>query len=467
MNTKLHVPGLDDAEQETLDELVAELEKHRRRDRLRSSLYDGKNLVRRLQAALPPQYSQLGLAIGWSGKAVDGLARRCNLDGFNWPDGSLADLGYDNLVEENFLLSELSQARTDSLLHGVSFLIATHGMPGEPSALVHGRDALNATGLWNERTRSLRAALSVTAWRDDEIDAFVLYLDGVTISAEHETGRWKVSERSGHPWGVPVQALVYKPRLSKRMGRSRITRPVISLQLSALRSLYRLEAHADIYALPKWFLLGASDAIFRNEDGSPKSNFEVIMGRLLAIPDDPDADDPALARADVKQFAAASPAPHLAHLNALAKSMARETDLPDSDFALTDMANPTSADAYNASRENLFSEAEGAMTDWTVPTLRSLRTGLAIRNGLSESPTEWGSIIPSWRSPAYTSKAALADAGSKVLAAVPWLKDTRIGLELAGLNERQIAMAMAEQRRAAGRQVIAALAARPQPAPAG
>jgi hypothetical protein len=141
--------------------------------------------------------------------------------------------------------------------------------------------------------------------------------------------------------------------------------------------------------------------------------------------------------------------------------MARETDLPDSDFALTDMANPTSADAYSASRENLISEAEGTMGDWSVPIRRTVNRALAIQNGLTEVPEAWGSIETKWRSPIYLSKAAAADAGAKQIAVIPWLAETEVGLELLGLDEQQIRRAMADKRRAAGRAVVAALTPTP------
>ena len=68
------------------------------------------------------------------------------------------------LERENFLRSEITQALTDSALHGISFLITTQGLPGEPVSLVHARDALSATGTWNPRVRRLDDALSVTRW---------------------------------------------------------------------------------------------------------------------------------------------------------------------------------------------------------------------------------------------------------------------------------------------------------------
>ena len=263
-------------------------------------------------------------------------------------------------------------------------------------------------------------------------------------------------ERAEHPWGVPVDPLIYKPRTSRRFGQSRITRPIMSWTEQAMRALVRLEAHMDIYAITKLVMLGADESIFRNADGTAKASWQVVMGRVFGIPDNDDA-DPQNARADIKQFSAEDPAPHLAHLNFLAKAVAREASLPDSATAITDMANPTSAEAYDASQHELIAEAEGANEDWSVPTRRTITRALAIQNGVQEIPAEWSSIEPRWRNPRFLSRAAEADAGMKTLAAMPWLAETEVGLELLGLDEQQILRAMAEKRRAQGRETLARL----------
>lgn len=458
MTDKLVVPGLSEDETITLNLLVEQLSARSRRNRVRSAFYDSKRAVKQVGGGvIPPQYLKLATAIGWAAKGVDGLARRCNIDEFVWPDGDLDSLGMRELEDSNFLLSELSQARTDSLIHGISFLITTQGEEDEPRALVHAKDARNATGEWNTRKRRLDNLLSVTAREDDRITGFVLYLDGETISAEKSDGAWSVTDRSEHPWHVPVDPLVYKPRSSRRLGKSRITRPVMSHTMSALRALVRLEAHMDIYAIPKLFLLGANESIFKNADGSFKDAWQIVMGRTFGIPDDEDAASDALARVDVKQLTAESPAPHIADLSLLAKLMARETDLPESDFALSEMANPQSEGAYVASRENLIAEAEGATADWDVPIRRSNARALAIQNGYKEIPETWSTIAPAWRSPIYLSKSQQADAGAKQLSMVPWLAETPVGLKLLGLSQQDIDLAMAEKRKQAGRALVASL----------
>jgi hypothetical protein len=454
---KIALKELSDSENGTLQSLLDQLDAKASRNLLRSSYYDGKRAIKQVGTVIPPQYAKLGLALGWAAKGVDGLARRCHLEKMVWTGGDLDALGMQELADSNFFYSEVAAGLKDSLIHGVSYLITTAGDvgAGEPAALVHAKDALNATGDWNNRTRRLDNLLSVTSRDENKVTGFVLYLDGLTISAEKDSSGWSVDKRE-HKFGVPADPLVYQPRSSRRMGKSRITRPLMGYQDAALRALVRLEAHMDIYTIPKLILLGADANVFKNPDGSMKPDWQIALARMFGLPDDEDASNP---RADVKQIDATSPDSHLSDLNALAKLAARETDLPDADFALTDMANPTSEGSYIAGRDNLISEAEGATSDWGVSIRRSTARALAIQNGLDAVPNEWAGIQGKWRSPLYLSRAAAADAGAKQIGSVPWLAETEVGLELLGLDEQQIQRALAEKQKARGRAVVDALRA--------
>lgn len=460
MSDTITLPGIADDDNRTLNGLLGQLRAKEQRNRLRSAYYDMKRMTRLVGSVIPPQYWGLGIVLGWSGKAVDILARRCNLDGFVWPDGDLGGLGWREVWEGNNLGSEVSQGTISSLIHSTSFIVNTVGGEGEPPALIHFRDARNATGEWNTRRRRLDNLLSVTG-RDDEgkPSALALYLDGRTIVADKDSSGWTV-EVQEHDWGVPAEPLPYRPRLDRPFGSSRICREAMALQDQATRALIRLEAHDDIYAIPDLWLLGATEAIFKNADGSTKAAWQVVMGRIKGVPDDPDRDDQ-LARADVKQFPASSPEPHLATLNALAKMFARSKSLPDTAVAITDVANPTSAEAYDASQHELIAEAEGATDDWAPYLRRAVVRALAMQNGIAavDVPPEWATIQPKWRDPRFLSRAAQADAGMKQLSAIPWLADTEVGLELLGLDRQQIDRALADRRRAQAQQRTTLLAA--------
>lgn len=452
----LIISGLEDGEQAVVTRLWKQLQAKQPRNLLRASYYDGRRAINQVGSIIPPQYFRLAIVLGWSGKAVDTLARRCNLDGFVWPDGSLDELGGRDLWDANYLGAEVSSGIISSLIHGVSFLVTTKGdqSAGEPPALIHAKDALNATGTWNTRTRRLDNLLSITG-RDDEGNPtnLALYLDGVTLVCERDSSGWSV-DRQIHPWGVPAEALVYKPRVGRPFGTARISRTVMSLHDQALRTVIRLEGHMDVYSFPELWLLGADDSIFKNADGTSKTAWQVMLGRIKAIPDDDGADNP---RADVKQFTANDPEPHIKALKQQAQLFSGETSIPLTSLGVSDLSNPTSADAYIASREDLIAEAEGATDDWAPALRRSVCRALAIQNDLDAIPDEWASIDTKWRSPVYLSRAAAADAGAKQLGAVPWLADTEVGLELLGLDEQQITRAMSDRRRNGGSAALRAI----------
>src|SRR5680860_679760 len=121
MFDRLAIPGLDTDETNLLNHLLEVLHDKRTTNFLRASYYDGKRAIRQVGSIIPPQYYRLAIALGWTGKAVDGLGRRCNLDGLIWPDGDLDSLGFREVWDGNRLRTEFSSARTNSLINGVSF----------------------------------------------------------------------------------------------------------------------------------------------------------------------------------------------------------------------------------------------------------------------------------------------------------------------------------------------------------
>ncbi len=447
----VRIPDLSDDENALINGLLAEIERLRVTNLLRTSYYENKRTIRALGTLIPPQYFTLGLAVGWVAKAVDALARRCKLEGFVWPDGDLGNIGGDDVWDDNHLASEVDGAIVAALQHGPAFLINTVGQVNEPAALIHVKDATEATGQWNRRRRQLDNLLSVID-KDEEgqLLTLALYIDNETITAHRDKAslKWLV-DRSEHVYGVPAEVLPYKPAPRRPFGQSRITQPMMGYQDDALRSLIRREGHMDVYSYPEFWMLGADPSVFKNANGTQKSMWEIRLGRIKGIPDDQDA-DPQLARADVKQFPATSPEPHWADINGLAKMFAREANLPDTSLAISGMANPTSAESYDASQYELIRDAEGAVDDFTPALRKSFVRALAMLNkvAINDIPDDWKTIDAQWRNPRYPSRAAIADAGMKQLSAVPWLAESEVGLELLGLTPQQIRRAMADKRRA-------------------
>lgn len=449
-STAVRIPGLSDDENGLINGLLAEIERRRLGNLMRTSYYDNKRTIRKVGTLIPPQYFNLGFVLGWTGKAVDALARRCNLDGFVWPDGDLSDVGGDDVWDDNHLGSEVDGAIVSAMQHGPAFLVNTFGGDGEPDALIHVKEATEATGEWNRRRRHLDNLLSVVDRdKDGRFLQLALYLDDETVTARRDkaSAKWEI-DRFRHVYGVPAEVLPYKPQPQRPFGRSRITQPMMGLQDAAVRTLIRREGHMDVFSYPEFWLLGADESAFKNADGTQKSMWEIRLGRIKGIPDDKDESDPQLARADVKQFPAQSPGPHWSDINGLAKLFAREASLPDTAVAISELSNPTSAESYDASQYELIAEAEGAVDDFTPALRKSFVRALAMKNGIAVDaiPDGWKSIDAQWRNPRYLSRAAVADAGMKQLTAIPWLADSEVGLELLGLTPQQVRRAMADKR---------------------
>ncbi|AHJ86553.1 portal protein [Mycobacterium phage Jolie2] len=459
------IPDLNDDVLATINRLYAQLVARTPRNLLRALLYDGKYVIDQIGEIIPPTYLRTATVLGWSAKTVDTLARRCNLEEFIWTDGRTTDdSGLSEVWDENFFATKSNMSMVSSLMHGPAWLINTTGGAGEPDSLIHVKSALHATGDWNARRNAMDNLLSITD-RDDKGNpsAIALYQDGITVTSQlnARTGVWE-SDYSTHGLGVPVELMPYKPREDRAYGSSRISRPIISIQKRALKAIVRMDGHADVYSFPQLILLGASGSAFKNADGSLKPAWRVALARVFALEDDKDEPDARRARADVKQFPASSPEPHIKMIEQIAQMFSGESSIPVESLGFTNHANPTSPDAYVAAREDLIAEAEGAIDDWKQAMRRSMIRALAIKNGLDSIPAEYAALEPKFRPPIYLSKSAQADAGSKMLGAGPeWLKETSVGLELLGLTPQQAKRALAEKRRLGSLSLVDKLTAAP------
>jgi hypothetical protein len=139
----------------------------------------------------------------------------------------------------------------------------------------------------------------------------------------------------------------------------------------------------------------------------------------------------------------------------LAQMFSGETGIPVGELGIIGDANPTSAEALQASRDDLIATAEQTTDDWS-PDLSSAVTRALRMLGKGAVPDNLD-VRPLWRNPMHVSRAAAADAGTKVIAQFPWLAETEVGLEIAGLSPSQITRALADKRRMGGSAALRAI----------
>lgn len=433
-----------------LFKMISQWAAKRSRNRLREVYADGKNALRDFGISLPPQMRNIEIALEWPAKAVLSLASRCNFDGFVVPDVDRGELGISDLIEDNNLHVTLPQAIQSALIHSVSFITVSPGdtSRGEPEILMLPKRATEATGLWDPRTNSLSDGLSVTDTNDDGFPTEIVWYarEHVTTFRREPGGKWETDTQDNPLRRVWMEPLPFRPSLHRPFGRSRISRTVMSLTDAAMRSLARAEGHAEFFASPQRYALGADDDAF---DGH---RWDAVMSRFLSISKDEDGDVPTLG-----QFSQMSMQPHFDHLKTLASMMAGETGLPLSSFGVVGDDNQTSADAILAAKEDLVIEAGSANRVWGRYLCRMATTARMMREGTREIPAEMRGIAAHWQSPATPSVVSASDAVLKQVQAFPWMVDSEVPLEMLGYDEPSITRLTADKRRSQSRMAMAGL----------
>src|SRR5699024_728576 len=106
--------------------------------------------------------------------------------------------------------------------------------------------------------RALSSALSISDVDDQGVPTeMVMYLpDRVGHIVRSPGGRWSAVWRANPAGRVLVEPLVYRPDLDRPFGRSRISRPIMSITDEAVRTVLRTEVSAEFYTSPQRYVLG-------------------------------------------------------------------------------------------------------------------------------------------------------------------------------------------------------------------
>lgn len=455
MNELLGIEAPRRADEPALHKMLNQWAAKRSRNVLRTVYAEGKNALQDLGISLPPQMKNVEMVLGWPMKAVQVLASRIVFDGFVVPGEEQDPFGLSDWLTDNNADTVLPQAFSSSLVHSVSFLTITPGAEGEPDVLLLPKSAREATGLWDRRTNSLTDGLSVLASDESGFPTQIAWYarDHVTTYTRGSNGKWS-SESQGNPLRrVWMEPLPFRPDLERPFGRSRISRAVMSLTDAGLRTLARSESHAEFFASPQRYALGADEDAF----GSKADRWNAVMSRMLAVSRDENGDVPTLG-----QFPQMSMQPHFEHLRTLASLFAGETSVPLNSLGIV-QDNPSSAEAIYAAKEDLVIEARAATDVWGGALRRAATTAVMMRDGLTEVPSELRGLRAKWRNPATPSVVSASDALVKQVSALPWLAESDVALEMLGYDDATITRLLSDKRRAQSGSVLSQVLARQTP----
>lgn len=315
-----------------LSKLKNKLEMKQWRVGRRYRYYDMKIHAAIINKEIPAELAVLRSTLGWCGKAVDSIADRLVLRGF---DDDAFNIW--NLFELNNADIMIDSAILAALIGSCSFVCIIPDSDGFPRMRVI--DAYNATGTIDPVTRMLTEGYAVLE-RDQNgqvlLDAY--FLPHKTVFYPKDGTPYSTEHNGAFALLVPM---IYRPDATRAFGHSRISRACMDLTDAAMRTLQRSEISAEFYSYPQRYILGMDPSADRFD------KWRMAMSTMFRVDKDDDGDRPV-----VGQFQQQSMAPFTEQLKALAGAFAGETGLTPDDLGVPS-SNPASADAIKASHEQL------------------------------------------------------------------------------------------------------------------
>ena len=309
------------------------------------------------------------------------------------------------------------------------------------------RSASHSAAIWDGVHNRLAAALTIQdADEHGMITAYNVFLPYRTyeITRVGETA-WSAI-RYDTAWPEPCAiAFVSDPQLTRPLGSSRISAPVMAATDAAFRTMVRMEASAEFYSVPKLWFLGASRDAF---DADTWSN---LVSAINGVSSDAEGEKPTM-----QQVQQASMTPHSAMLETIARLISSETDLPVDALGITS-SNPSSAEAMAAAERRLTRRADRQNRVFGSQLVRLMRMAVCMRDHLDTPPEGLNGIRPIWAPTREISDAARADAYVKISGVNPAYAASTVGLHRLGLTASEIASLQAAMTRENARTVLEGL----------
>ncbi|KAA8831701.1 phage portal protein [Bifidobacterium tissieri] len=401
---------------------------------LRSLYYNAHQRLKDFGITVPNRImSNMVMApVGWPAKAVRALADLSAFEGFSTDMQEDTPLSDDlaTLFERNALDITMSQSIVSAYMHSCSFLTVTAGETPDDPAVVTPRSAEWSAAIWDSLHNRIGSALTITdADEHGMVTGFNVWLPDKVYIVSKPDGIWQAHVTTTNYGRPSVVALSYDPQLDRPFGRSRISRPLMSLTDIAFRTLVRMECNAEFYSSPKLWFLGLDPNAFSTD------RWKSLVSSINSVSKDIDGDVPSL-----QQVSQASMQPHSDMLRTIAMLVASETSLPVNDLGIT-LDNPGSAEAMAAAERKLSREADRQNRLFS----RALKdvAGMA----LNLTADDIARITPVWAPTREVSDAARADYYAKIAGVNTAFADSDIGLMKAGLTYTEIQSFRAWQQR--------------------
>ena len=360
---------------------------------LRYGYYEMHQQVLDFGISTPPKLQHWQSVVGWGAKAVDTLADRLTWGRFK---NDLFDL--DGIYNMNNPDVVFDSAILSALISGCSFIYISPDGDGFPRLQVI--DGANATGEVDPLTGLLTEGYAVLS-RDDQnrplVEAY--FLPNTTTIYEKGKDGMVYSHSVGYPLLVPI---IHRPDAARPFGHARISRAVMNLIGSAMRTLKRGEISAEFYSFPQKYVSGLAE-------DAELDKWSAAMSAMITITKDADGDHPIFG-----QFQQQTMTPHLDQLRMFASMIAGETGLTLDDLGFPS-DTPSSAESIKAAHDNLRLAARKAQRCFGSGFLNAGFLAACLRDKQAYERSELYRTRPVWQPIFEPDAAAISLIGDGVI----------------------------------------------------
>lgn len=368
----------------------------------RYKYYEMKNVARMMNTVDSPELHWLKHAVGWCGKAVDGVADRLLFKKFEGDNFGLTEIFQMNNPDTFYDSAVLS-----ACISSCCFVYISADETGYPRLQVI--DGGNATGIIDPITGLLKEGYAVLERDDHGKPTTEAYFVPHTTEIIRKGAKQSQIIKHSVPYPLLVP-IIHRPDARREFGRARISRACMSITNAALRTLTRMDMSAEFYSFPQKYVTGLSN------DAEPLNRWKATISSMLSFTKDEDGDSPSLG-----QFTQQNMGPYIDQLRSLASLFSGETGLTLDDLGFPS-DNPSSSDAIKAAHENLRLAARKAQRTFGSGFLNVGYLAACMRDEFAYERRQLYLTKPVWEpifEPDATMLSAMGDGVIKFNQAVP------------------------------------------------
>lgn len=444
---------LDDDASLILSNLLSRITARYEKNRQLTHWYRGKEIVGSLGIGVSLEFNQLETVVGWPGTVVDKLIRRRTVDYLEVVGNDEMTERLAGVLERNEFAMESRILHIDKSVQGLAFNVVARN--GDLTVSL----PMPATRMTCDYDRATRTVTAAAAWDPPSSDGVnrqaTLYLPERTVVVEHYGSRFIVLEEYPNLSGVvPVDRFVNRPWSGRLWGSSNITPAVLSITKRAVRTLMATEVMREFFAAPMRYAMNIDPGAFVDENGQPIPAWETYWGKFIAAVG-AESEDGNIAKPEIGQLPAASPAPLIDLIKMDSQLLATEVGMPPSMFGFV-TENPPSGDALKGYESDMeFTAKQDNATDGVQWASVGRKILLAEGYRADEIPQ----IRTVWKSVSTETPAATTDAVVKQIQVGALAPDSDVTREKLGYSREESRRIAADLRRARAADRVAQLAA--------